>query len=476
MTSKFKILNVLFICSLNFFIVGCQNADSSSTNSESILAGDRLSLLPNVQFDNSKLFFDDFTNGVDYDNWIIGNGAWGSGNGGVIPDNIFYTDDGILLLRGNGSYYAKGEVKGVGTLKDGRNTGAALISKFVTGPGRYEIKMKPLGRLGACTAFWTYNNQTNEGSENDNHEIDIELPGGKSDGIISFKNVLNTNYITETFATSQDVNYSSLVEEETYFNDGEFHVFGFDWYTNPEMIVYHCDGIVTAVSNVFIPNLQSRLWLGVWFPNNAGFVGESLFETDYMEVDWVKYLPFDETQTYVESDPGISVSSALPNQYPSSPSIYPEINLVSNGDFEYLSDHDSNGYGWNFSRLNTETQEINQVCYPTSNGGYQDSNGVTIRDGGYLYTNIDSVYEGYKYTLSFKAKSTGNDSNVVLNFLNSYSSRAIEYETINIEGDEWKTYEISVTAPYDSYSIRLEFYNKQSQSTMQIDNVELIRK
>lgn len=476
MTSKFKILNVLFICSLNLFIVGCQNTDSSSSNDENILAGNQLSLLPNVQFDNSKLFFDDFTNGVDYDNWIIGNGAWGSGNGGVIPENVFYTDDGILLLRGNGSYYAKGEVKGVGTLKDGRNTGAALISKFVTGPGRYEIKMKPLGRLGACTAFWTYNNQTNEGSENDNHEIDIELPGGKSDGIISFKNVLNTNYITETFATSQDVNYSSLVEEETYFNDGEFHVFGFDWYTNPEMIVYHCDGIVTAVSDVFIPNLQSRLWLGVWFPNNAGFVGESLFETDYMEVDWVKYLPFDETQTYVESDPGISVSSALSNQYPSSPSTYPEINLVSNGDFEYLSDHDSNGYGWNFSRLNTETQEINQVCYPTSNGGYQDSYGVTIKDGGYLYTNIDSVYEGYEYTLSFKAKSTGSDSNVVLNFLNSYSSRAIEYETIGIEGDEWKTYEISVTAPYDSYSIRLEFYNKQSQSTMQIDNVELIRK
>ena len=77
------------------------------------------------------------------------------------------------------------------TLKDGRNTGSVIISRFLTGPGHYEVKMKPLPRLGACTALWTYTNRVSSiYDENDNHEIDIELPGGKTNNAISFKNVL----------------------------------------------------------------------------------------------------------------------------------------------------------------------------------------------------------------------------------------------------------------------------------------------
>ncbi len=475
--NNFKFSNILFIFACCLPLFGCGNDSSSEEDTlDTIEVGEQIRILNNVKFDEDNLFFDDFTNGVDYDNWIIGSGAWGNGNGGVVPDNVFYTDDGVLLLRGNGLHYTKGEVKGLGMLKDGRNTGAALISKFLTGPGRYEIKMKPLGRLGACTAFWTYNNITDpNGGENLNHEIDIEMPGGKNDGIISFKNVLNTNYITESFSTSKDVNYESITSDAIYFNDGNFHTFGFDWYTNPGLIVYFCDGIVTAVSDVFIPDLLSRLWLGVWFPNNAGFVGESLFETDYMQVDWVKYLPFDESQPFTEQDASISVNAALEREYPSSPVSYPEINLISNGDFEYVSSHPQDGYGWNYSRLNTEDKEVSEVCY-ASHDGYQDSYGASIKEGGYLTMNIDSCYEGYEYTLSFKAKSSGSDSNAVINFVGASSSRAIESKTINITSSEWETYTLDVKAPIDSYSIRLEFYNKESISTLQVDNVELVRK
>ena len=475
---RFNLINILFVMSCSCLLIGCNNENSSTSQivDTDIEVGDALRLLGDVNFDNSKLFFDDFTDGVDYDNWIIGNGAWGNGNGGVIPENVFYTNDGVLLLRGNGLYYSKDEIKGVGTLKDGRNTGAALISKFLTGPGRYQIKMKPLGRLGACSAFLTYNNTTDPlGGENLNHEIDIELPGGKSDGVISFKNVLNTNYITESYSTSKDVNFSSIQGEEIYLNDGQFHTFGFDWYTDPEIIVYHLDGIVTAVSDVFIPTLSSRLWLGVWFPNNAGFVGESLFETDYMEVDWVKYLPFDASQTYEEQDASISVNAALESQYPSSPTYYPDIDLIANGDFEYLANRGQDGYGWYYSRLNSEDKETSEVCYPLNNGGYQDSYGAVIKEGGYLYTNIDSVYEGYEYQLSFKAKSNGDDSNAVLNFVSASSSRALESHSIKIVSDEWKTYTLDIVAPKDSHLIRLEFYNTLSISTLQIDNVKLVR-
>ena len=99
----------------------------------------------------------------------------------------------MLVFSGNGGYYTSADVQGVGARKDGSLTGGALISKFVTGPGRYQVKMKVLPRLGACSAFWTYCDDTKGG----NHEIDIELPGGKDhSSVISFENVLNTNYIT----------------------------------------------------------------------------------------------------------------------------------------------------------------------------------------------------------------------------------------------------------------------------------------
>ena len=63
--------------------------------------------------------------------------------------------------------------------------------------------MKVLPRQGACTAFWTfaYNLDTLE-----NHEIDIELPGGNRSGTVTFENVLNTNYITEQMNISFDTN------------------------------------------------------------------------------------------------------------------------------------------------------------------------------------------------------------------------------------------------------------------------------
>lgn len=148
-----------------------------------------------------------------------------------------------------------------------------MISKFLTQSGRYEIKMKVLPRQGACTAFWTfaYNLDTLE-----NHEIDIELPGGNRSGTVTFENVLNTNYITEQMNISFDTNLTKTISDvsnEVYLNDGKWHVYGFDWYTNPEQIVYYVDGKITAISNAFVPSMQSRLWVGAWFPIASAFVG-----------------------------------------------------------------------------------------------------------------------------------------------------------------------------------------------------------
>lgn len=440
--------------------------------------GDDIDYLSNVILDYDNAFFDDFTNGVDYDKWIIGNGFWGQGNGGVVGENVFYTEEGELLLRGNGLYYSEEEVKGVGMLKDGRNTGAALISKFLTGPGSYRIKMKPLGRQGACTAFWTFSNQPVEGQENDNHEIDIELPGGKDHGVISFKNVLNTNYITEKHNQSQDIAVNEVCDDVIALNDGEYHVFGFDWYTNPGYVVYTLDGKVTSVSDRFIPSLQTRLWLGAWFPNNAGFVGQSLFETDYLSVDWVSYIPFDEeNQPYTPFVPQITVSEYPKELYPSQPIVTPEVNMIANGDFEYIRKKtEINEYGWNYSRLNTESKEIEEVCYPSNSIGYQNSCGVNINHGGYLTSSIDSVYEDTSYDISFMGKTDGSDSTVIASFYDA-TGGLIKEEIKTLTVSDWTKYEMNVTAPSNSYLMKIECFNADRDTTtsMYLDNFKVER-
>lgn len=465
---------ILAIFSLIASVTGCSNAPEKIT---SFNQGDDLNLLSDVSFDTANAVFDDFTNGVDYDKWIIGNGFWGQGNGGVIGENVFYTEEGELLLRGNGLYYAKEEVKGVGVLKDGRNTGAALISKFLTGPGRYQIRMKPMGRQGACTAFWTFSNQPVEGQENDNHEIDIELPGGKSQGVISFKNVLNTNYITEQHNQSQDIAVKDIGAGVINLNDGNYHTFGFDWYTNPGYIVYSIDGKVTSVSDRFIPSLQTRIWLGAWFPNNAGFVGQSLFETDYLLIDWVQYIPFDETQTFTPFVPSVTVSEYPKELYPNKPVVIPETNLIANGDFEYIRKKEEiHDYGWNYLKLNTETREAKDVCYPDLGIGYQGSCGVNINHGGYLTSAIDSVYEGYKYHVSFDAKTDGDDSTFIISYFDA-TGGLLEEKVTTLSKGEWNEYSFDITAPANSYSIKIEVFNGgyPTETNLVLDNLKVVR-
>lgn len=469
---------LLIICCIAF--VGCK--DTTDTPNP-IAVGNGISFVDGVEVDYDNMLFDDFTGGVDYERWYIGKQVWGANdNGGVVPANVNYTDDGVLVLSGNGSYYTSGDVQGMGSRKDGTLTGGALISKFVTGPGRYEIKMKVLPRLGACSAFWTYGYDTATGA---NHEIDIELPGGKDhSSVISFENVLNTNYITVDMNESQDVNISTATgsEDVIAMNDGQWHTFGFDWYTNPEMVVYYVDGKITAVSDIFVPYAQTRLWLGVWFPNNVGFVGDANFEQDAMYVDYVKYIPF-HNQPCQQFNPEISSSQvASQSEYPVVPISTAKVNKVANGNFEYLSDHSAYGYGWTFDRRAftsaeksvltarlrpeidaanpnaTEAQltklvndEINRLarnaeqdalCQLGSGFGAQSSYGVCLKDNGRLRQLIDGVYGGFSFDFAFKAKGKGV---VTVYFKNSVEK--VMTKTIVIDCDEYKTFNLWQVAP-----------------------------
>ena len=432
-------------------------------------------LLSGVELDLQNTIFDDFVGGINSDLWYIGKQAWGNNNGGVIPENVGYTDEGVLVFTGRGGHYAAQEVSGVGPVKDGSLTGGALISRFLTGPGRDEVKMKVLPRLGACTALWVYAYDASGENGPENHEIDIELPGGKTKGTQSFNSVLNTNYITEEFNISQDVDLTANRGSDSLYSvsDGEWHTFGFDWYTDPGKVVYYVDGIVTTVSDQFVPSLQTRLWLGVWFPNSAGFVGTADFEEDYLQVDWLRYTPFKD-QPCKEFLPAVNSSQvAALSEYPSAPSAYEEADKISNGDFEHALAKEENG--WSLTQIaRPDAPAVETECRIEAGVGRDGSCGAMVKDRGVLGQNIDCVYDGFTYELSFDSKCLSAEGKGYLRI--SYRSEVgtLKSETVNLSGGEWKTNTVSLTAPDGCTKVRLEFYTEDG-NTVFLDNIAMRR-
>lgn len=457
-----KRLCPILIFSLLLF--SCSNGVKKVENLE---VGDDLAYLSDIELDYDHLFFDDFSSGVDASSWYIAEQAWGGGNGGVVAKNVAYSDDGILILKGNGNYYLDGEVKGVGDVKDGRLTGAALISKFTVGPGHYEIRMKVNPRLGACSAFWTF---AYDHSDNSNHEIDIELPGGSQKGLISFENVLNTNYQTESNKISQDVKVSELLgEEETFLNDGRWHTFGFDWYTDPEKVVYFIDDKVTAVADFFVPYKASRLWVGNWFPVSSSFVGSADFETDQMLVDYIQYIPF-LNQEYEEFVPEVN-GVAGENFYPTKPVVVPTVNKIANGDFEFeTSQVDLSG--WTFNRFIYEDQEVDQVCYLAENEGTDASKALVVKDGGVVRQTIDGVYSSFAHNLSLMAKGKGR---IVVNYYATMTTEVLGSYEIDVDSEAYRKYELELTAPENSQQMRIQIQSSEGNSLF-VDDIALYQK
>ncbi len=419
-----------------------------------------------IELDYKNAFFDDFANGLDRKSWYICKSAWGKNNGGVLPDNVMYTDDGVLVLRGNGLHYSQGELHGIGDRKDGSNTGGVIISTFTVGPGHYEAKFKPLPRIGACTALWTYANKFIEDEDHSpNHEIDIEMPGGKNTSQkATFKCCLFTNWTKTKVYDSTDVILAQKTNNKVVdLNDGEYHVFGFDWYTNPTCVVYYIDGVITRISSskTFCPTMTGRLWIGNWFPES--FVGTANFETDYMLVDYVSYIPF-KNQPYDAYVPDVTTEIARDNEYPTTPVTLPIVNKLSNGDFEYFDRLDvQKGYGWIFDTLNDETKPVNEVCYLEKGVGSLGTVGAVIKDGGLLMSEIDSIYEGMTYRLKYKAQSTSSNTIMSIEYLNA-GETIISQKDYPITTTTLTEYTQEFTAPKGTNKIVVNVYNNQGES------------
>lgn len=395
---------------------------------------------PDANLDRSRMFFDDFDSGIDFNNWAISKSRWGTGNGGVIPENVNYTADGVVVMQANGDLY-DGPFVGVNSA-NGKRTGAKIETRAPFGPGRYEVRMKAMPRFGATTAIWTY-----EYVDGLNQEIDIELNVENDFQVAWF-----TNWVTLDDKVSKPVN-TGIVN-----NDWEWHTYKFEWHTNPNRVDYYIDDILfqTATSN--IPTYASRFNIGVWFPD--AWAGTPDFETDYMYVDWVKITPYLDND-YINTTEWIDASPA--QYYPTNPIDYPIANLISNPGFEGLDS------AWR--RATTSNVEI------VLSAGLNDSKAIMVPENDITYQFITGIDDSFELTLRTFVRHTGGEARILLEFYPLETTKISEI-SMNISNsdsdympDSFYFKELTFSLPQSAKRIELSLFS--TSGNIYFDNLFL---
>ena len=200
----------------------------------------------------------------------------------------------MALYNGDTTGVERGENGHIIRMDTGVRTGAAIATRDYFGAGSYEVRMKIAEPLGVCSAIWTFYYSDEDyyyGVPIVNHEIDIELPGrpGAPNEHIAFDKALMNTWVGEK-AHLYTANYTQL---DNHMNDNQFHTWRFDWHTDEfdRRVDFYVDDKLFAANRDHVPFYAGRLWIGAWFPNN--WAGEANFDTSQMEIDYVKFTPFE---------------------------------------------------------------------------------------------------------------------------------------------------------------------------------------
>lgn len=373
------------------------------------------------ELDLAHAFTDDF-NSVDRSYWSIMNTRWGGeSHGGVIRENVGYTEDGYLVLTANGDYY-NGEKKDV-LGRVGRRTGGAIVSHKALGPGEFSVRMKALPRFGATTAFWTYFNDghtLNDRGKVYNSEIDFEL------NVDSFDITMCTNW-----TAVEPGNYDNRkIQMDFYHNDGNWHEYTFKWMTNPERVDYFVDGVKISSSTANVPIYAAQVNIGVWF---ASFAGTPDFETDYCLVDWFKYVPYKD-QPYVETPDG--TIPPTDDGYPSAPITLPEhTNLIGDAGFEYPYDAETSTLNAWYLYPGDDEGKRTLADLKLAGEGRNGSTGMVLRSHDRITQTFSQVWPGYEAELSLYVKhSAAQSGTLTIQYLMS-TENVIGSDEISINAD-----------------------------------------
>lgn len=451
-----------------------------------------------------EMLYDDFTGGVDLNRWVISDSVWdqwSTDQNGVRPQNVFLVNDKNnpethLLLRANGSYYnmkndsyytdeekkAYGDGTNLFTASQGYgvNSGACISTVEALGPGRYDIKMKACPRVGALTSMWVYSWFTlNDGSTQQN-EIDIEI-GLKPD----FSQVFFTTWT----APSNNTNMPTPVD---YFvNDGDWHVYSFDWVTDTEIpyVDYFIDGVKVLTIDSNVPTTNATLNLGLWCPSWAGggvtdpengniSVDSRMFENDFAEISWWRYVPF---QMEGWEQRPVQNRNFAAGYVPKTLTSLPKAEKCANGDFE-RDDYGAYGNPW---KDFTVTDEDNEAYIANSSAKIiteQPDNSANacaeIVNGGLLGQWLRGASKGFKYRLTGKYRTTGEAQAAFrYTYLVGYSttSRTNGNKTVALgASSEWKDFSIEFVIDKEgTQSIRYYLLNSAGSGTCYFDDLSI---
>ena len=251
---------------------------------------------PLSEFDPSKAkeFYDDFSSGaVDSTKWFAACSNWDSWHtywsGGVVPENL-YVRDGVLCCEAHGDLYT-GDVVGYDEGGNPRKTrvGACAVTRDYYASGRYEVRAKVIPRLGASNAMWS--RVSVGGKEN---KIELQFPGRPEESVggAAYDYALCFNQTNDNKYTST----KSYVKLDQAQNDGEFHVYRYDWHTGggseKPYVDFYVDDVKIATNTGYVPTKAARFWVGAWFPKE--WAGSPDFDTYVYEIDYVRITPFHE--------------------------------------------------------------------------------------------------------------------------------------------------------------------------------------
>lgn len=413
---KSKLVNLLAA----MFLLSPAAACGSSENEQP--AGKLWNIAPKVK----SVFYDDFSNGVRSDVWKACNETWGANNHGTSPDNVFYStnrskvaaagaEGGIVAMRSRGDLQANANL---------RRQGAAIITRDTFGPGKYEVRMKILPRLGQCTAAWTYYNGGGTTREDNVYsEIDIEMPMRGDYRIwsgTSYQYFVDWNILADRTTVN--------VENGGGLNDGQWHTYAFEWRTDAANgdrgVVWYRDGVKIAEAREFVPEYKAAFWIGNWFPDDLSWVGRPNFEEAYMFVDWVRITEYEDP-----SKPGGGGGPGGGSAVNLNANDIPVNNYIANGSFAAQSD---SVLGW---------ESANENPFTFANGK------ATINGGKRVTQMINAQYAGYSFRLNADVTVAGTGKcKVYAEYLYGSvrlgKSDAIEFDSSAVGG---KTLEFQIT-------------------------------
>lgn len=450
-----------------------------------------------------EMLYDDFTDGIDLSRWVISDSVWdqwSTDQNGVRPQNVFLVDDPDnpdthLLLRANGSYYdmdddplysaeekkAYGDGNNLFTEAQGNgvNAGACISTVEALGPGRYDIKMKACPRVGALTSMWVYSWFTLNNGNVQQNEIDIEI-GLKPD----FSQV----FLTTWTAPSNNTNMPTPVD--FFVNDGDWHIYSFDWVTDTEIpyVDYFIDGVKVLTINSNVPTTNATLNIGIWCPSWAGggatdgtngnaSVDSRMFDTDYAQISWWRYVPFQ--MSGWEQRP-VQNRNYAEGYVPKKLTSLPVAEKCANGNFERVS-YGVYGNPWKDFTVTDQTSGSyvadSSAKIVTEQG--TDNRCAEIVNGGLLGQWLRGASEGFKYRLTGKYRTMGDAQAAFrYTYIIGYSttSRTNGNSTVSIgePSTEWKDFTLDFTVDKaGTQSIRYYLLNSAKSGSCYFDDLSL---